>query len=478
MGALSEIYRAGWMSLAASLALVSSAMAGAGTPPCLQCIEVRLEHPVVVRGPSPHEPDAPVSIIKLPDGSFRSFIAGGTTFAVDGATPVALGGRSQVVLQPGPPGSLSDCGRWITTVMQGLGVLFGLVHEETRCNDPHGSYKSMSIAQSKNDGLTWNLLGRIITSDEGNAPLPGHGEGDCTGVDGHDGYWYAYCLRSRDGKNIVARAPIEDPAPGKWVKWTGDGWHASGLGGTGATLNGFVGPSSAYWTEADVMLLLANNSSLRLSISEDRVHFGTLSEPIILYDEDNWQRPAPTELYAYPSMVAEQGFNNIAHHFFLTYTYIPPREDFSQRYLIVQEAWIRASALPQNPQVRTALSRWISADGNAWTTTGPPIFSGRSYAYDANLGYLMTAAPQHNPGTKLDECFSTLTGSGFLAEAGHCAAEGSERRRPAGYVFRFEQPDTIVLYNCMSKSSAYFVSNRSDCENRGIREGLLGFALQ
>ena len=32
--------------------------------------------------------------------------------------------------------------------MQGFGVLYGLVHNETRCNDPHGSYKSMSIAQS------------------------------------------------------------------------------------------------------------------------------------------------------------------------------------------------------------------------------------------------------------------------------------------------------------------------------------------
>ena len=482
MPALTEICRIGWTSIAASLAIVggaaaNGALAGDGTPPCLQCIEVRLEHPVVVRGPSPHEPDAPVSAIKLPDGNFRGFIAGGTTLAVDGPTPVALGGPSQVVLKPGPPGSQSDCGRWITTAMQGLGVLYGLIHNETRCSDPKGSYKWMSIAQSTDYGLTWNVLGPIITSDEGKIPRP-EGEGDCTAVDGHDGYWYAYCLRRRDNKTVVARAPIENPAPGQWTKWSGRDWDAPGVGGTGAALAGNVGVSSAYWNDADVILLVVPSSSLRLSMSEDKVHFATVREPIVLYDEDNWQRPAASELYAYPSMIADQGFNNIAGHFFLTYMYVPPNEDFSQRYLVVQEGWISASALPQYPQVRTALSRWIGSDGSSWTTTGPTISPGHRYAYDANLGYLMTAAPQQSPGIELDECFSALTGVGFLADAGQCAAEGSERRRPAGYAFRSEQPGTIALYDCRSGSDAHFVSKHSDCENKGVRDRVLGFALR
>ncbi len=476
MSALSGISRIGLSGFAALLALAGSAVAADGTPPCVECVEVRLDHPVVVRGPSPHEPDAPVSILKLPGGTFRGFIAGGTTFAADGATPLAMGGPLRTVLQPGPPGSSSDCGRWITTVMQGLGVLYGLVHEETRCNDPQGSYKSMSIAQSSNNGLTWTMLGPIISGDDKNVPHAG-GEGDCTGIDGHNGYWYAYCLH-RDGKNVVARAPIENPGPGQWMKWSGNGWHAPGIGGTAVPLNGPVGQSSAYWTDADVVILLAANASLHLSISEDRVHFATVTEPIILYDADDWNRPAPTELYAYPSMVAAQGLNNIARHFYLTYTYVPPGADFSQRYLIMQEAWIGAARIPQQPQVRTALSRWKNSDGGTWTTTGPPISPDHTYAYDTGFGYLMTAASQKDAVIKLDECFSSPAGTGFLAPAGSCAARGSERRRPGGYAYRFEQINTIALFDCVSSNNAFFTSKRADCENKGRLESSLGFALQ
>ena len=236
--------------------------------------------------------------------------------------------------------------------------------------------------------------------------------------------------------------------------------------------------SSAYWTEADAILLLATTSSLRLSISKDKVRFDAISEPIILYDADDWKRPAATELYAYPSMVAEQGFNNIARHFFLTYTYIPPGQDFTQRYLIMHEAWISAARTPRQPQVRTALTRWKNADGGAWATTGPADFFRPSYTYDVQLGYVMTAAAKRIPSVELDECFSAQSGVGFLAEAGDCAAEGGDRRRAAGYVFRVEQPGTIALHSCMSSNHGRFVSNRSDCENAGAHERLLGFALR
>ena len=131
---------------------------------------MKLEHPVVVRGPSRYEPDAPVSIIELPDGTFRAFAANAKTVAIDGATPFALSGRSKVVLEPGPAGSPSECGRWLTSVLQGRGALYGLIHNEQHCDYRQGeTYKSMAIARSEDFGVTWNVLGQIITADEGPA---------------------------------------------------------------------------------------------------------------------------------------------------------------------------------------------------------------------------------------------------------------------------------------------------------------------
>lgn len=90
----------------------------------------------------------------------------------------------------------------------------------------------------------------------------------------------------------------------------------------------------------------------------------------------------------------------------------------------------------------------------------------------------MTAPPVAATSVKLDECFSDISGIGFLADAGHCQDEGSARRRPAGYAFREQQPDTVAVYDCVSDSGENFVSNRGDCENKGTGRRLLGFALR
>ena len=89
--------------------------------------------------------------------------------------------------------------------------------------------------------------------------------------------------------------------------------------------------------DAGVVLLLGTtNSGLQLSISKDKVDFDTLAAPLILYDESDWKRPAATELYAYPSLIARQGLNDISGKFLLAYMYIPPGQDFTQRYLVLQ----------------------------------------------------------------------------------------------------------------------------------------------
>jgi hypothetical protein len=471
----------GCSALAAGILTVSLTGIGAtafAKDICDACIELRIEYPHVVRGPSRHEPDAPVSLIELPDGHFRAFAANGTTVAIDGATPFDLGGRSKAVLEPGPPGSAAECGRWLTSVLQGGGMLYGLIHNEQHCNYRRGETdKSMSVARSADHGLSWDVLGQIIRSNEAPASGRAVGEGDCTMADGHDGFWYAYCQRLSDWKNFVARAASGDPAPGKWMKWSGSGWNSPGLGGSAAPLDSSIGMSAAYWTDANAMLVLAAASSLRLSISTDKIHFATLAEPIILYDGNEWERPAPTDLYAYPSMIGEHGFSDIGGHFFLTYTYLPPGADFTQRYLVMHEARIELASAPRHPQVRVALSRWKDDEGLTWATTGPPIFAGTSFTYDLPLGYVMTAPPQLIPSVKLDECFSPRFG-GFLTEAGGCAKEGSERRRVAGYVFRSEQPGTTALYSCLSARYLRFTSDRPDCDGAGTRDRVLGYALR
>jgi hypothetical protein len=465
--------------LAACIAAFGHAGAAAGKALCIECIRVRLERPVVVRGPSRHEPDAPVSMIELPGGTIRAFAANGTTLAIDGPTPFALDGPGRVVLAPGPAGSPSECGQWLTSVLQGRDGLYGVIHNEQHCNYRKGeTYKSMSIARSLDRGLTWDVLGQIIRADAPFISGQAGGEGDCTAVDGHDGYWYAYCLRLRDWKNFVARARADDPAPGKWAKWSGDGFNAPALGGTASALSGIVGMSSAYWSRPGAVLLLSTTSAMRLSISQDKIHFATLAEPVILYDGSDWNRPAPTDLYAYPSMIAPHGFSDIAQHFFLTYTYIAPGEDFRRRYLVVQEGQIELAPVAPHPQVRTALSRWIAAGGAKWATTGPAISSSRSYSYDGPLGYLMTAPPGELPSVRLDECFSARSGAGFLVEEGGCAAAGSERRRTGGYAFRSREPGTIALLSCIAPNGQRFNSTSADCENVGTRERILGYALR
>ena len=132
----------------------------------------------------------------------------------------------------------------------------------------------------------------------------------------------------------------------------------------------------------------------------------------------------------------------------------------------MHEASIVLAATPQRPQVRVALSRWTSADGANWVTTGPPIAAGRSYAFDGQLGYLMTAPPNQSAGVKLDECFSARSGNGFLTEAGRCEAEGTERRRVAGFAFRSEQPGTIAIYSCLSRDYARFTSSSGRLRSR------------
>ena len=160
------------------------------------------------------------------------------------------------------------------------------------------------------------------------------------------------------------------------MKWDGAGWRLPALDRAGTPLTGFPGHSAAFFAPRKLMLLLAVSKSLKLSFSSDKVNFTQVPAPLVAYDTDEWNRPAPDALYAYPSLVGENGTNTIGERGWLTYAYVPPNEDFTQRYLIVHEIALTPHAGAQTPQVRTPLARHKAADGRLWATVAPAIEKG------------------------------------------------------------------------------------------------------
>ena len=433
-----------------------------------------------MRGPSGQESDAPFVVIKLKSGEFRGFTSNHRTYAIDGATPVDMGGAKRVVLQPGRKGTLSDCGNWLTGVLPIDGKLVGLIHGESDCDYDKGrTHKAMAIATSADEGLTWTFLGAVITHTDAATAGKMTGEGDCTLADGGDGFLYVYCLRPVDWTITASRAARGNIAPGQWMKWDGAGWRLPALDRAGTPLAGFPGHSAAFFAPKKLMLLLAVSKSLKLSFSSDKVDFTQLPAPLVAYETDEWNRPAPDALYAYPSLVGENGTNTIGERGWLTYAYVPPNEDFTQRYLVVHEIALNSHAGAQTPQVRTALARYKAADGRLWTTVAPAIEKGpRTFTHEKTLGDLMTAPPRE-PSEKIEECVrESADVPDYRLTGGACDA-GTKRQRTAGFVYRDAQPGTAALYACAApRGQFHFASLEENCEGMGTNEKRLGFVLK
>lgn len=472
----------------AAMAVLATLMPTEAAPaegvPCLDCMRVRVGPPVVVRGPFPDELDAPFSALQLPDGSFRGFSANGSTYAIDGSTLWDMGGPRREVLQAGEPGSANECGRWLTSLTRSGDKLLGLVHQERICDYGPGGQtdKTMAIASSADNGLTWTDLGNIITGRD--SPRRGtiSGEGDCTMVDGHDGYLYAYCLRNSDWQTIVARAAAS--APTAWYKYQDGDWSEPGLGGE-ATAIGFLGPSAGYLQEFDAVAILTADpwfGGVRLSLSRDKVTFADLDEPLLSIDGSDWERPAATDLIAYESILdPDSGSNNVGGRFLLSYIYVPPGKGFESRYLVHHEVTLAMEDAPLVVQTGMALSRWVAPDRDLYvTSTGPMTGDRLDYRHDAVLAHMLTHAPEGIESVKLEECASNWPGhlDQVLAVDGRCGAEGYTRERTAGWLYADEQPGTVPVYRCYNgQAVTHFASTAPDCEALGEPEFLLGYGL-
>jgi hypothetical protein len=448
-------------------------------------LSIRLGRPLVVRGPFADELDNPYHEIKLASGSYRGFSANGSSYKIDGPEPWSMGWPRTVVMAPGPAGSDASCGRWLNDTEKVAGGVHGFFHAEQSCNYNAGqTHKSFGFATSTNEGTSWSIAGLILTGRDVPTPNKITGEGDCTVVNGADGYYYAYCLRASDWRTIVARAPIANPNPGQWWKRYAGSWSQPGLGGNADSL-GFLGVGAARWTNRNAIWLLGGDKwhgGLKASVSCDKVSFATLGDPLIPMDDENWNRPAPTELLAYPSLMNYTDANNqVGDAFLLTHVYIQPNESFDKRYLVFRDVAVTVAPAAVVPQVGIALNRWYSAAAkDRWTTTAPVPGNFSTYAFEGTLGYLMTKPHPTLPTNKLEDCSSTWPGhlEHMLTNDGTCAPAGYTRLRTAGWVFVNPQPNTVPIYRCWNPTQTHhFASTSATCEGLGTMEWRLGYAL-
>lgn len=475
---------AGLVVLALSGTVTATDTARAESEPCIECLQVRIGPPVVVRGPFPDELDAPFTALRLDDGSFRGFSANGSTYALDGASLWDMGGARREVLEAGKPGQESECGRWLTSTIRSGDEVLGFVHQESICDyGPWGQTdKTMAIATSSDDGLTWTDLGTVITGRDSPRPGTTSGEGDCTMIDGMDGYLYAYCLRTSDWQTIAARA--EASAPTDWRKYYLGGWTEPGLRGR-ATAIGFLGPGASYMRDHGWVATVTNDpwfGGLRLSLSEDKVSFIDLDEPLLPFDDSDWDRPADTDLVAYITLLdPEDGSNAIGGHSLLSYIYVPPGKGFESRYLVHHEMTLSMEDSPLPVQAAMALTRWADPARETYvTSTGPLTGERQAYEQDGIVAYMLTRPPEGAASVKLAECSRDMSGhvDHLLAEDGSCEAAGYVRERISGWLYLDEQPDTIPVYRCVGTlTKTHFASNEPDCEGLGAMDRRLGYGL-
>lgn len=457
---------------------------------CIECLKIRVGLPIVERGPAPAIADNTFSEIQLPGGRFRGFTAAAETFVIDGKNPVDMGGPLRRVLGRGAPGSYDACGDWVEHVELSGQTVLGWVHNETECNYAKGqTHKSMSLAISTDYGLTWKNYGQIITGMDAPTANRKTGEGDCTAVNGQDGYYYAYCWRNRNAGAIVARAPVSDPVPGKWVKYYQGKWDQPGVGGDSTSLAKGSGGSVARWTTTGEILLLGwTKGGMGLHLSADGTtftNFTSLREPLLDLDPGTWNRPAPSELLSYQVLFdAQRGGNQLSDSWMMAYMYIQPNEGFAKRYLVFRSVDVSISSSPVTPQVGVLLARWYNADlHDRWSTTAPvPPSNGSAYKLETKSGYLMTAVDPAKPSVELEDCVSQWPGhpDHMLDHKGVCEADPLhfQRLRTAGFVYSKPQEQTVPLYRCYNaQERSHFASNAADCEKLGTMEHLLGYAL-
>ena len=454
-----------------------------------QCIDVdklqvRIGPPTIVRGPAKDELDCRFNEIRLSQGAYRGFSSNKVVYRIDGAAVSDMGGAREIAIGRNIAAAFGGCGFWLSGLERAGNELLGFLHAEKDCSyRDRQTNKSVVLAKSNDNGKSWEIKGQIITGRDETTSGKTTGEGDCSIIDGKDGFYYAYCLRASDWRTIVARGPVDNPMPGQWKKYYESAWNEPGLGGRATSL-GFIGTAAAEWADRGAVIMLGTDKQfggLKLSIACDKVAFRTLKESLIVLDGVDRHRPAPTELVMCPSMLnVDDGSNQVGNSFFISHVYLQPHEDFTKRYLVLRKVNISEGG-HFGSQVGIALSRWYNDEKkDRWTTTAPVPGNNKAYKFEAALGYLMTTPEPSLTKRRLDECVNEQDGHRDRILIDHAVGCGAfVMLRTAGWVYKDSQPNTLPLYGCYNDAAhQHFVSTRSDCEMLGRQERILGYALK
>ncbi|WP_242094158.1 T9SS type A sorting domain-containing protein [Aestuariivivens sediminicola] len=251
-------------------------------------------------------PDAGISVLEI-DSNYYAFWAMFENYRSIASSPLlqnhvgqldpataVFGGREP---NNGTSNGFNDGGMWFIGVRKlDDGRLAGFFHAEShwypRSTYGGTAYKSIGVAYSEDNGLTWGTPELILKHFYDKPATPdwsGLGDG-CVIYNHLKNRYYCYYTPVFGSVNL-SMAISEDPAgaPGTWMKWYNGSFSQPGIGGFHSPIDGLSGRPGAnpsvHWNtylEKFIIVFHGWNEKLYISASEDGEVW---EEPQLLLDE-------------------------------------------------------------------------------------------------------------------------------------------------------------------------------------------------
>ncbi len=448
---------------------------------CNNCMQFKVGPAVKVLGPVSIPADSPFVAFNS-GGQITGYTANGQSFKMQGPDMDNLTLDANSILGAGTGTNFDNCGAWLQSLAFADNIIKGWYHAEKDCNYQIGqTHKSVGYVESYDGGQTFvkpNYPNNVVL--QGSVPQQPNmntGAGDQTVVRWKNNL-YMYFMDLGDWHTGVARATVSSGGlPGTWWKWYNGGFTAPGLSSDVTTI-GFFGVSASHNALFDALTLIGTDKwfgGLKLSNSKNATTFTSVSEPLLITDDEDWARdPADKELIVYPSIITPAG-NSWVNGFYLFYTYLQPGEDFTQRYLVYRKVEVSALPTAAQTQVRVELNNYFSNSlVDNWTTN---TMVPNDFGFTQKLGYTFTQA-QGTETTPIYDC-NIPSWNDHMVGVGGCSGSGEVFLRTLGWIWNVPKPNSLPLYRCIDWTNTdHFVSTNSTCDNNGQMEFILGYIEQ